>query len=166
MAVQDPAGQAAGETMRPTRFNREVCAGLFLIIMAAVGYYGAFHLDAGSISGVGSGLMPKSISVLLALFGAFLIGLGLTRVHDRVEGFSLRGAIFIVGAIVAFAATVRPYGLLVAGPLAMLISSAADPDTRPIEILVFTIFMTACCVALFKFLLRLPIPLMPPLLGY
>ncbi len=166
MAVQDPAGKSAGETTRATRFNREICAGLFLIVMAAIGYFGAFSLDTGSMSGVGSGLMPKYISLLLALFGAFLIFLGVTRVDEPIEGFSFRGAIFIVGAIVAFAATVRPLGLLVAGPLSMLISSAADPDTKPTEIAIFTLFMTAGCVALFKFLLNLPIPLMPPLLVY
>jgi hypothetical protein len=83
-----------------------------------------------------------------------------------VEGFSLRGTIFVLGAIVAFATTVRPLGLLVAGPLSMLISSMADPDTRPMEIIVFTACMTVGCYLLFKVVLNLPIPVLPPVLGY
>jgi putative tricarboxylic transport membrane protein len=166
MAVEDPAERSAGETGQGGRFNREVLAGLFLIMAAAIGYYAALPLDAGSMSGVGSGLVPKAVSVGLAAFGAYLILTGLVGHHERVEGFSLRGTIFVLGAILAFAATVRPLGLLVAGPLAMLISSLADPDTRPIEIVVFTTIMTAGCYLLFKAALRLPIPVLPPLLGY
>jgi putative tricarboxylic transport membrane protein len=166
MAFQDPADRSAGENGKRTGFNREICAGLFLIAAAALGYYAAYPLDAGSMSGVGSGLMPKSVAVGTGLFGVYLIATGLMGSNERIDGFSLRGTVFILGAIIAFAMTVRPYGLLVAGPLAMLISSMADPDTRPVEILIYTICMTASCYLLFKVVLRLPIPAMPPLLGY
>ena len=166
MAFQDPADRAAGENRKRTHFNREICAGLFLIATAALGYYAAYPLDTGSMSGVGSGLLPKAVAVGAGLFGVYLIATGLTGSDERVDGFSLRGVIFILGAILAFATTVRPYGLLVAGPLAMLISSMADPDTRPLEILIYTTCMTAGCYLLFKAILRLPIPVLPPLLGY
>jgi putative tricarboxylic transport membrane protein len=118
------------------------------------------------LSGVGSGLMPKAVAIGAGLFGVYLIATGLIDGDERVEGFSFRGTIFILGAIVAFAMTVRPYGLLVAGPLAMLISSMADSDTRPVEIVIYTACMTAACYLLFKVVLRLPIPVLPPLLGY
>ncbi len=166
MAFQDPADRGAGENSRRTRFNREICAGLFLIATAALGYYAAYPLDTGSLSGVGSGLLPKAVAVGSGLFGIYLIAIGLLGSKEHVEGFSFRGVIFILGAIIAFAATVRPFGLLVAGPLAMLISSMADPDTRPVEILIYTACMTAACYLLFKVILRLPIPALPPLLGY
>lgn len=166
MAVEKPAEPSAGGTVRGTRLNREVLAGLFLIVSAAIGYYAALPLDAGSMSGVGSGLMPKAVALGLCGFGIYLIIAGLVGNHERVEGFSLRGTVFILGAILAFAATVRPFGLLVAGPLAMLLSSMADSDTRPVEIVVFTSLMTLACYLLFKVILRLPIPVLPPLLGY
>jgi putative tricarboxylic transport membrane protein len=110
--------------------------------------------------------MPKAVAIGLCGFGIYLVIVGLIGNHDRVEGFSLRGTVFILGAILAFAATVRPFGLLVAGPLAMLLSSMADSDTRPVEIVVFTTLMTLACYLLFKVILRLPIPVLPPLLGY
>lgn len=166
MAVEDPAEQSAGEGVRSTLLNREVLAGLFLLASAAFGYYAAYPLDTGSMSGVGSGLMPKSVAIGLGAFGVYLLASGLTGNHERVEGFSLRGIIFVLGGILSFAATVRPLGLLVAGPLAMLLSSFADPDTRPLEIVVFTSCMTLGCYLLFKVFLHLPIPVLPPLLGY
>lgn len=166
MALQDPADKAAGDKASRMGFNREICAGLFLIAAAAFGYYAAYPLDTGSLSGVGSGLLPKAVAVGSGLFGIYLIAVGLIGSDDRIEGFSFRGTIFILGSIIAFATTVRPYGLLVAGPLAMLISAMADPDTRPVEIIVYTACMTASCYLLFKVILRLPIPVLPPLLGY
>lgn len=166
MATARPAHKGYDDRARCTLLSREVLAGVFLIGSAAVGYYAAFPLDAGSMSGVGSGLLPKVIAVLLGAFGVYLVIAGLVGTHERVEGFSLRGTIFVLGAIMAFAATVRPFGLLVAGPLAMLLSSMADPDTRPIEIIVFTACMTVACYLLFKVVLNLPIPVLPPLFGY
>lgn len=166
MAVEDPAEQSAGEDARSTLLNREVLAGLFLLASAVFGYYAAYPLEAGSMSGVGSGLLPKAVAIGLGVFGVYLVGSGLTGSHERVEGFSLRGIIFVLGAILSFAATVRPLGLLVAGPLAMLISSIADPDTRPLEIVIFTACMTLGCYLLFKVMLHLPMPVLPPLLGY
>lgn len=166
MAVQGPADPAAGESAKPTRFNREMCAGVFLLVSAAIAYYAAWPLDAGSMSGVGSGLMPKAVAIGVAAFGVYLVGLGAFGSGERVQGFSFRGIIFVLGAILAFAATVRPLGLLVAGPLSMIIAAIADSDTRPVEIVVFTASMTVACYLLFKVLLRLPIPVLPPLLGY
>ena len=110
--------------------------------------------------------MPKAVAIGVGLFGVYLIALGLTTEHDRVETLSFRAIIFVLGAILAFAATVRPLGLLVAGPLAMFISALADRETRPVEIVLFTIFMTTACYLLFKVVLRLPIPVLPPLLGH
>jgi hypothetical protein len=166
MAVQGPADPAAGESARPSRLNRELLAGIFLLVSAAIAYYGAWPLDAGSMSGVGAGLMPKAVAIGVAAFGVYLVGLGAFGSSERIDGFSFRGIIFVLGAILAFAATVRPLGLLVAGPLSMIIAAIADPDTRPVEIVVFTASMTVACYLLFKLLLRLPIPVLPPLLGY
>jgi putative tricarboxylic transport membrane protein len=166
MTVEDPAEPSAGEDARSALLNREVIAGLFLIASAAFGYYAAYPLDTGSMSGVGSGLLPKTVALGVAAFGFYLLLSGIVGVSARIAGVSLRGIIFVLGGILAFAATVRPMGFLVAGPLAMLVSSMADPDTRPIEIVVFTACMTAGCYLLFKVILHLPIPVFPPLLGY
>jgi hypothetical protein len=118
------------------------------------------------MSGVGSGLLPKAVAIGTGAFGIYLCLVGSLGSGERVDRFSLRGIVFVLGGIFAFAATVRPFGLLVAGPLSMLISSMADPDTRPMEILIFTASLTAGCYLLFKVVLHLPIPVLPPLLGY
>jgi hypothetical protein len=61
---------------------------------------------------------------------------------------------------------VRPLGLVVAGPLAIVIGAFASDEVRWKETLLFGAVMTLFCIGLFKFALGLPIPLAPWLLGY
>jgi hypothetical protein len=52
-------------------------------------------------------------------------------------------------------------GLIFAAPIAIVFASLADRTTRPLELAVFTLALTAFCIVLFSFVLRLPIPVMP-----
>ena len=53
---------------RSTRMSRDVCAGLFLLAIAAFGYAGS--IDLPSIwAGVGPGLLPKLVAGLIAVLG-------------------------------------------------------------------------------------------------
>ncbi len=149
-----------------THFGREFGAGLFLLAIAAFAVWGAWPLAFGQLSGIGSGLMPKSTAVITAGFGALLIAQSLISGSAPLEPWSVRGVVLVLGAIALFAATIRPLGLAFAGPSAILVASLADPSTRAREIIPFALILTALSIALFKFALRLPIPLAPPLLGY
>ena len=148
-----------------TRFPRDVGAGLFLLGIAAVGYAGT--IDLPSIwAGVGPGLMPKLVAGLIGAVGVLIMVLGMAPSAARLQSMRLRGPIFVLGAAVVFTSTIRTLGLAVAGPLTWIIAAMADPDSRWVEIVLFALVMTALCVGLFKYALRLPIPLLPFVLGY
>jgi hypothetical protein len=144
----------------------EFAAGLFLIALAAVGFFGSYALKFGTLSGIGPGLMPRVVSILVAVFGLLLVVNSMIWKGPRLDNWPIRGPLCILGSIVVFALTIRPLGLLVAGPLAIIISSLADNDTRWKEIIVYAAVLTAICYAMFKLMLRLPIPVFPPVLGY
>lgn len=158
--------------------RQDFAGGLFLLAIAGVAFAGAFDLPFGRLSGIGSGLLPKTVAVLVAAFGVALVGLSLTSPGEHLERWHLRGPIYVLGAVFVFALTIRgstlslagwrvhipQLGLAIAGPLAMIISAHADKDTRLIEIIPFAVVLTVLAVGLFKFLLRLPIPIFP--LGY
>ena len=163
--AQSETGAAAG-AQKTRGFNQDVGAGLFLIAIAIVGYFASSWLRMTLPSGVGPGLMPRATSVILGGFGLLFVVQGLTTAGERLEAWSLRGIFFLLGAIAVFAGTVRPLGLAVAGPLAIILSAMADRETRIIEILPFAIGLTAVCIVIFKYALRQPIPLAPLLLGY
>lgn len=79
---------------------------------------------------------------------------------DWLAATGLRGPFFVVAGILSFALTIRLFGLVIAGPLAMVIGGYATPEVREKEILIFAAVMTAFCVGLFRYLLNLPIPIL------
>lgn len=106
--------------------------------------------------------LPSFVTVFSILYAALL--LGLLAYNLRAPGWldrsGLRGPLFVVGGLLAFALTVRNVGLVVAAPLLAMISGAASHETRFGELIVFAIVMTALCVGVFKYMLNLPIPIL------
>lgn len=158
------AAESGGRRVRGG--NVDVGAGLFLFTIGAVAFLGSLGLTFVQASGVGPGLMPRVTALIVMAFGLLFIVQGVTSLGDRLDGWSLRGIVFLLGAVVFFAAAVRPLGLVIAGPAAVIISSLADRQTRLGEIVPYALILTAACVVLFKYLLRQPIPLAPFVLGY
>jgi putative tricarboxylic transport membrane protein len=150
-----PERPASGVVIRsPVDF----AGGLFLLAIAGFGYAGAFTLPFGQLSGIGSGLLPKVVSVLVAAFGVVLLVQSLMISGDRLERWSVRGPIYVLCSVLVFAVTVRSLGLVVAGPLCFVVAALADRDSRPVEAVISAVVATLACGFLFKELLNLPIP--------
>ncbi len=165
MAIEAQGAAATGEPAN-SRFNVEVAGGLFLIGLAIVGFIETYSLKFGQMSGVGPGLMPRVTALIVGAFGMFLVAQGVRTPAQRLQGWPLRGLTFVVGAVVLFGASIRPFGLAIAGPIAIMLAALADPNTRLKEAVPFAIVLTIACIVLFKVVLRLPIPLAPFALGY
>ena len=175
-----PGGPDAG--WGPIRSPIDLGGGLFLILIGLVGLAGGFDLPFGTLSGIGSGLLPRVVSTLVAAFGVLLVIQSFLADGERLERWHLRGPLFVLGSVILFALLIRgstltiggifgipelasfkipPFGLIVAGPVAMLVSGLASRDTRPVEAIVFAVVMTLLAGMLFKDLLGLPIPFDP-----
>jgi putative tricarboxylic transport membrane protein len=156
------SGAAVGEEPRGLiKSSRELVAGLFLLLIAALAFLGSYSLKFGQLSGIGPGLIPKVTAALVAAFGVLLIMQSMATGGDRLSPWSLRGIVFVLGSVLLFAFTIRTFGLIVSGPLAIIVSSMADRDTKWSEVLIFAVVLTALCGLLFKDLLGLPIPFDP-----
>ena len=157
---------------------QDFAAGLFLIAVAAVAWLVVLPLPFSQPDGVGSGMLPKAVSILLGALGIAILAGSFMSEGDRLTRWSFREIALVLGAIVVFALTIRGFdlpalgitipalGLAVAGPATILISAQADRSTRFVESLVFALVLTFACIVLFRLMLRLPIPVFPPLLGY
>jgi hypothetical protein len=100
-------------------------------------------------------------TVIVLFYGTIVAMFLATFKHSAwLESTGLRGPFFIVAGILSFAITIRLFGLVVAGPLAMIIGGYASPEVREKEIVIFAAIMTAFCVGLFRYLLNLPIPIL------
>jgi putative tricarboxylic transport membrane protein len=144
--------------------RQDILGGLVVIAVAGFAYWLARNLPAGADGGMGPGTLPKGLALLLGALGFALLLNSFNS--ERAARWSIRGPLFVLGALVVFGLAVRPLGLVVAGPLAIAGAAFASSEVRWRETLVFGGLMTVFCIGLFKFALGLPIPLAPWLLGY
>ena len=182
MSTRSPDERARGAVRGLVKSPLDFAGGIFLIALAAFGFAGGFNLPFGTLSGIGSGLMPKVVAILVGAFGVLVLLQGLVWEGDHLDRWHVRGPVFVLGAVLIFAVFIRgstlslggfagipllgslkvpPLGLVVAGPLAVMFSSFAGKDTRPVEVVVFAVIMTLLCGLLFKEMLSLPIPFDP-----
>ena len=146
--------------------RQDFLGGLVIVAVAGFAYWLARDLPGGSSGGMGPGTLPKGLAVLLGMLGAALAVTSMLEEGETIQRWSIRAPLLILGALVVFGLAVRPLGLVVAGPLSIVIGAFASDEVRWRETFVFGVLMTALCIGLFKFALGLPIPLAPWLLGY
>lgn len=155
----------------PVRAPQSLVAGLGLIGLGLFGIWAGSDLDYGSLRAIGPGLMPFWLSVGVGICGLALAITGFLHDGHPLQSFSLRGPLVITLAILAFAVTIRPFavggvstpglGLIVAGPLAIVIAGYAGTEARFLELVTLALFLTAGCMLLFGDMLNLPIPIFP-----
>jgi putative tricarboxylic transport membrane protein len=142
------------------RNPQDLLAGLVLLTVALFALWASAGLSQGRLGALGPGMMPRATAVLMGVVGLLVAVSALVSPGLRLERWSLRGPFFVCLALVAFAVTIRWVGLLVAGPLVAIISGAASPETRIKEIVIFGIAVTIFSIALFRYVLNLPIPVL------
>lgn len=133
-----------------------------VLLIAALGFAAlAATAMFGGTSGTLLG-MPFAGAVFCGLYIVTMLALVVISAGRPgwLDRSGLRGPIFVLGGIVAFALTVSSVGLIVAGPLLALISGAGTPDIRFKELLVFALAMTLLSIGLFKYALQLPMPVL------
>lgn len=164
--MSSPADQPPGKPVGLLRSSQDFGAGVFLLVIAGVAFFGSLGLNFGHGNSVGPGMMPRAMAVLIASFGALFIVQSLLADGSPLDRWSIRGPLFVLGAALVFAWTIRPLGVIVAGPLAVMIASMADKDTKLIEIIPYAVILTLGCIGLFSYGLRLPMPVWPTSIPY
>jgi putative tricarboxylic transport membrane protein len=145
---------------RIVRAPRNLAAGLVLVAVATVALRSTARLEVGRLRAMGPGMVPRSVAVLVGLSGLLLVAASLLRDGPSLARWRLRGPVLVSLAILGFAATIRSVGLAVAGPLVVILGGSAAPDFRWKELVTFAIVVTAACIALFRYALGLPIPVL------
>jgi putative tricarboxylic transport membrane protein len=156
--VTPPAAPAPAPAR--VRLSKDLLAGLTLVAVALFALFAGRDLEMGTLRAVGPGALPRGLALIVLAGGLGFTVAALIRGGEPLGRWPLRGAIFITLALVAFAVTIRSVGLAVAGPAVVLVSGAATPETRPMELTIFALVLTAACIGLFRFALGLPIPVL------
>ena len=159
----------------PIRAPQSLAGGLVLLALAALALWLTRDLDQGTLNAMGPAMLPRWLAIGVGLSGLALLAFAFIKDGDPLERWSLRGPVFVIGAILAFAVTIRGYafgplvipglGLLVSGPLAILIGGFATPEARLRDLVILSLSLTPFCMVLFGDLLNLPIPVFPQALA-
>jgi hypothetical protein len=146
----------AGDALRVNDYSGILAFGLVLILSFIV----AIIINQVFFGGTQIGNIFYYAFIVLFYGLLALLFISIITKNARFAASGLRGPFFVVAGIIAFALTIRLFGLVIAGPLAMVIGGFATPEVREGEILIFAAFMTAFCVGLFRYVLNLPIPIL------
>ena len=161
---------------RSPLLNGQTVGGVLVAALALVAWMSARGLEFGSLAEIGPGLFPVALAVLLLALSLVLVAIGALKCsHEELQVLgpdALRSLVAILGALVVFALTIKGSGFIPAlgvtgaAPLAILTAGSASRETRWLSLAIFALILTTLCTVLFRFLLGLPLPLAPWLLGY
>jgi putative tricarboxylic transport membrane protein len=154
-------GIAAAIGIVPVHAPRDLYGGIALMMLATVALIASSDLPGQRGFAFGPGTAPRLFSFVLAALGAAVALGGVFAEGSPIEKYRIRGPFFVIIAILAFAAMIRPLGLVPATFLTFLISILGSTEMRWVESLIAAVVMTLFCVLLFVYLLNLPFQLWP-----
>ena len=154
-------GIAAAIGIVPVHAPRDLYGGIALMMLATVALIASSDLPGQRGFAFGPGTAPRLFSFVLAALGAAVALGGVFAEGPPIEKYRIRGPFFVIIAILAFAAMIRPLGLVPATFLTFLISILGSTEMRWVESLIAAVVMTLFCVLLFVYLLNLPFQLWP-----
>lgn len=160
---------SAGKAARPLR---EYGAGLAMMVIGLVAVAEGMTYGVGTLSAMGPGYFPVALGVMLALIG---VGIAASRpdaeppagasphpapvATQRVSPSRWRGPLCIVGGIAAFIVLGRYGGLLPASFAIVFVSALGDRANNWRHALGLALIISAICIVVFWWALKLPMPL-------
>jgi putative tricarboxylic transport membrane protein len=140
---------------------QNVYGGMALVLLALIAFVASNELPGMRGFAFGPGTAPRLFALALALLSAAVAITGFVTAGPDVSPYAFQGVIFIIGSILAFAATIRPLGLVVASFATMIVCAAAAEDVKWRESIIVAAAVTAFCAVLFPYGLNLPFQLWP-----
>ena len=137
--------------------RKDFWSGVMLIVVGGGALFIARNYQFGSSLRMGPGYFPVILSAALVIFGVYFVLQGLRAGAEKLEGsWSLRALIIVPLSLVVFGLLIDRAGFIPAMLALIIISAAASKEFRLVEVLLFSVFLTAMCVIVFIWALGLP----------
>jgi len=146
---------------RWVRGPQDFVGGIALMTIALFALWASSDLQGMHGFSFGAGTVPRMFALLLLGLGAAVTVMGLTADGPQLATYHWRGPLFVSLAILAFAISIRPLGLVFSGLASFLIAALGTPETRWTETIIVGVCLTIGCALLFPYVLGLPMPLFP-----
>jgi hypothetical protein len=138
---------------------KDFWAGAFLIAVGAAAVFIARNYTFGTALRMGPGYFPTVLGGLLILLGIYLVASALKSSEAIGGAWSLRALVVLPLSLLLFGYLIERAGFVPAMLVLIFGSAMASTEFKFVEVLAFSIFMTALCAAVFVYALGLPYPL-------
>jgi Tripartite tricarboxylate transporter TctB family len=137
--------------------RKDFWSGVMLIVIGGGAVFIARNYQFGSSLRMGPGYFPSILGAALVMFGVYFVIQGLRSGGEKLsDTWSLRALIILPLSLVLFGLLIDRAGFVPALLALIIGSAAASTQSKPIEVLVFAVSLTAMCVVVFVWLLGLP----------
>jgi AcrR family transcriptional regulator len=141
--------------------SADMLSALFVLSLGAAGYLALGNAEIGTASEMGTGYLPRLVTLLVFGGGVVLAALALLKDGVALPQLRARPLLLVSLAIGLFAATIDQLGMVAAVIGSTLIAALASPESRWREALVLAAGIAAGAVAVFIIGLKMPIPIWP-----
>jgi hypothetical protein len=143
------------------RAPRDFWSGLLFIAIALFFIAIATRYRFGTPERMGPAFFPIVVGLLLAGLGAILSGRALAFDGGPLQRMHLQPLTVTMAAVVLFGAALQWLGLVAAIVVLVVVGSYADRTARVVESIGLAAFLAVFSVAIFVWLLGLPLPVWP-----
>jgi Tripartite tricarboxylate transporter TctB family len=140
--------------------NKDLWGGPMLVAIGATALALGRDYPFGSALRMGPGYFPMVLGALLILFGLSIMATGLRRAAPIEGSWSPRALVILPLSLVLFGVLMDHGGFVPAMLVLIFGSATASTEFRFLEVLLFSIALTALAVAVFVLGLGLPYPLL------
>jgi hypothetical protein len=145
--------------MSRVKDRRDFWSGILFIAFGCAGLWLGRNYAVGTLSRMGPGFFPMTMSAALVGIGVFLLARSLVLAGEPIERVAVWPQLLILAAVVAFGLLIERIGLAVAVMAVGVVSGIAAQGLRWFELVALAVAMSAFSVALFVYLLGQPIPI-------
>jgi len=143
------------------RSPKDFWSGLIFVALGAVFVALALQYRLGDMHRIGPGLFPALVGSLLVGLGLIVAGRALVLEGPAIERIQARPILVSLTAIVLFGLALQWLGVVAAIAVLVLVGACASRDVRIPQVLALAAFLIVFSVAIFVWLLGLPLPLWP-----
>jgi hypothetical protein len=141
---------------------KDLAAGLIFVVFGLGTFLKARSYEIGTAVHMGPGYFPAAVGLVLAAIGLAAIVRGLVaKTPDPITPHRLLPLVLIFAGVLAFSFLLERTGLVIASAVLIGLACFERLRTRPLEVLIIYVVLTAFSAVVFVRALGLQLPLFP-----
>jgi putative tricarboxylic transport membrane protein len=143
------------------RGPQDFFGGLALVVIALFALWASSDLQGMQGFSFGAGTAPRMFGYMLLALGAAIAAIGVFTEGPQLQVYAWRGPMFVMLAILCFAVSIRPMGMIFSAMVSFMVAAIGSHETQWLETFIVGVCLTAFCALLFPYALGLPLQMLP-----